>query len=185
MPDSWGPSSANPVPTTCSKTTITGTYSAVAPPFPTSTAQCVAAVTVPVTFWLIENTYYGENVYMTGNVSALGDWNASAGYSLNAGLYTSDENLWFATVKGLEPGVTMEYKFYKIEPGNSVTFEGGGRTGCMQFLQHVLWRLRSTRFGRPDVRARGPESVSAFKTLGYLMNIKLVERDFPCDPMTN
>ncbi|KAH2454292.1 hypothetical protein KXW63_004420 [Aspergillus fumigatus] len=125
MPDSWGPSSANPVPTTCSKTTITGTYSAVAPPFPTSTAQCVAAVTVPVTFWLIENTYYGENVYMTGNVSALGDWNASAGYSLNAGLYTSDENLWFATVKGLEPGVTMEYKFYKIEPGNSVTFEGG------------------------------------------------------------
>lgn len=142
-----GPSSANTVPTTCSKTTITGTYSAVAPPFPTSTAQCVAAVTVPVTFWLIENTYYGENVYMTGNVSALGDWNASAGYSLNAGLYTSDENLWFATVKGLEPGVTMEYKFYKIEPGNSVTFEGGENrvyavpTACPVAPQvHAVWQ---------------------------------------------
>ncbi|GFF68193.1 glucoamylase [Aspergillus lentulus] len=147
MPGSWGSSSANTVPTTCSKTTMAGTYSAVAPPFPTSTAHCVAAVTVPVTFWLIENTYYGENVYMTGNVSALGDWNASAGYSLNAGLYTSNENLWFATVKGLQPGVTIEYKFYKIEPDNSVTFEGGKNrvytvpTGCPVAPQvHAVWQ---------------------------------------------
>ncbi|KAF7157637.1 hypothetical protein CNMCM5623_002011 [Aspergillus felis] len=136
MPGSWGSSSANTVPTTCSTTTITGTYSAVAPPFPTSTTHCVPAVTVPVTFWLIENTYWGENVYMTGNVSALGNWNTSAGYSLNAGLYTSNENLWFATVKGLQPGVTIEYKFYKTEPDNSVTWEGGSNrvytvpTGC-------------------------------------------------------
>jgi glucoamylase len=147
MPGSWGSSSANTVPTTCSKTTMTGTYSAVAPPFPTSTAHCVPAVTVPVTFWLIENTYYGENVYMTGNVSALGDWNARAGYSLNAGLYTSNENLWFATVKGLQPGVTIEYKFYKIEPDNSVTFEGGKNrmytvpTGCPVAPQvHAVWQ---------------------------------------------
>jgi glucoamylase len=96
---------------------------------------------------LIENTYYGENVYMTGNVSALGDWNASAGYSLNAGLYTSNENLWFATVKGLQPGVTIEYKFYKIEPDNSVTFEGGKNrvytvpTGCPVAPQvHAVWQ---------------------------------------------
>jgi glucoamylase len=147
MPGSWGSSSANTVPTACSTTSVTGTYSAVAPPFPTSTAHCVPAVTVPVTFWLIENTYWGENVYMTGNVSALGNWNTSAGYSLNAGLYTSNENLWFATVKGLAPGVIIEYKFYKTEPDNSVTWEGGSNrvytvpAGCPVAPQvHAVWQ---------------------------------------------
>ncbi|GFF25184.1 glucoamylase [Aspergillus udagawae] len=147
MPGSWGSSSANTVPTACSTTTVTGTYSAVAPPFPTSTAHCVTAVTVPVTFWLTESTYWGENVYMTGNVSALGNWNTSAGYSLNAGLYTSNENLWFATVKGLAPGVIIEYKFYKTEPDNSVTWEGGSNrvytvpAGCPVAPQvHAVWQ---------------------------------------------
>ncbi|KAJ5560424.1 Glucoamylase [Penicillium frequentans] len=148
VPGSWGEKSANTVPTTCSASPVTGTYKAATSTFPTSTAGCVPATdVVPITFYLIENTYYGENVYMTGNISALGNWDTSDGLALDAGLYTETDNLWFGTLELVTAGTPFEYKYYKIEPNGTVTWESGDNrvsvvpTGCpIQPSLHDVWR---------------------------------------------
>lgn len=148
VPASWGETSANKVPSKCAASPVTGTYKAATATFPTSTAGCIPATdVVPVTFYLIENTYYGENVYMTGNVSALGNWDTSDGFALDAGLYTETDNLWFGSVELIEAGTAFEYKYYKIEPNGTVTWESGDNrvyvvpTGCpIQPNVHDVWR---------------------------------------------
>ncbi|KAJ5389659.1 Glucoamylase [Penicillium cataractarum] len=147
VPASWGEKSANAVPTTCSASPVTGTYQAVASAFPTSTGCVPATDVVPITFYLIENTFYGENVYMTGNVSALGNWDTSNGFPLTANLYTETDNLWFASVELIAAGTPFEYKYYKVEPNGTVIWESGDNrvyvapTGCpIQPNQHDVWR---------------------------------------------
>lgn len=147
VPASWGEKTANVVPSTCSASPVTGTYQVVASAFPTSKACVPATVVTPITFYLIENTFYGENVYMTGNISALGNWNTSAGFPLTANLYTQAENLWFASVELIPAGTPFEYKYYKVEPDNSIIWENGANrvyvapTGCpIQPNQHDLWQ---------------------------------------------
>lgn len=137
VPPSWDEKSANVVPTTCSASPVLGTYQAATSTFPTSTAGCVpATIVVPITFYLNETTFYGENVYVAGNISALGNWDTSNGFPLTAYLYTETDNLWFGTVEFVSAGTPFEYKFYKIEPDGSVIFEAGANrlytapTGC-------------------------------------------------------
>ncbi|CAI7618413.1 unnamed protein product [Penicillium glandicola] len=148
VPASWGERTANKVPTTCSASPVTGTYKAATSTFPTSSAGCIPATdVVPVTFYLIENTYYGENVYISGNVSALGSWDTSSGFALDAGLYTDTDNLWFGSVELWTAGTPFEYKYYKIEPNGTITWESGDNrvsvvpTGCaIQPNIHDVWR---------------------------------------------
>jgi glucoamylase len=86
-------------------------------------------------------------VYMTGNITELGNWDTSSGYPLVAYLYTESENLWFGSVEMIPPGTVFEYKYYKSEPDGSVTFEGGDNriytipTGCpIQPQVHDVWQ---------------------------------------------
>ncbi|KAJ5610328.1 glucan 1-4-alpha-glucosidase [Penicillium lagena] len=148
VPPSWGEKSANIVPSTCSASSVTGSYTAVTSTFPTSTAGCVPATdVVPIAFYLTESTSYGENIYIAGNISALGNWNTSDGFALSANLYTETDNLWFGSVELVSAGTPFEYKYYKIEPNNTVIWESGGNrvsvvpTGCpVQPNLHDVWR---------------------------------------------
>ncbi|EAW09113.1 putative glucan 1,4-alpha-glucosidase [Aspergillus clavatus NRRL 1] len=136
VPGSWGAGRANTVPATCKAVTVRGTYAVAKPPFPFSSTKCIPAKRVPVTFWLTASTYWGQNVFMTGNTTALGNWNTTAGYALSSALYTEANQLWVASVEELKPGETIEYRFYKVEPDRSITWESTKKrvytvpTGC-------------------------------------------------------
>jgi len=69
-PASWGADGSGPIPSTCQATSAMGTYAAAtaagAPPVST-------ACTVQVTFVVNASTTFGQNVYISGNVSALGN----------------------------------------------------------------------------------------------------------------
>lgn len=147
VPASWGEKSANVVPTTCSASPVTGTYQAATSVFPTATGCVPATSIVPITFYLTESTFYGENVYMAGNISALGNWDTNSGFPLTANLYTDSDHLWFASVELVPAGTPFEYKYYKVEPNGTVIWETGENrvyvapTGCpIQPSQTDVWR---------------------------------------------
>ncbi|KAI2792381.1 Glucoamylase [Penicillium oxalicum] len=147
VPPSWGAKSANKVPTTCSASPVVGTYKAPTATFSSKTKCIPAKDIVPITFYLIENTYYGENVFMSGNITALGNWDAKKGFPLTANLYTQDQNLWFASVEFIPAGTPFEYKYYKVEPNGDITWEKGPNrvfvapTGCpVQPHSNDVWQ---------------------------------------------
>ncbi|GAB7352423.1 hypothetical protein MBLNU459_g2842t1 [Dothideomycetes sp. NU459] len=151
VPASWGAASAA-LPSTCSsgsatgpcatatntawpstttvatgttKTTGTATTTGVsttAKTTTTATSSCATPTSVAVTFNEIETTTYGEEVYITGNLTSLGDWNTADGIELSASKYTSSNHLWYVTIN-LPPGTAISYKYYKIETSGSVTWE--------------------------------------------------------------
>ena len=148
VPASWGETSANAVPSVCSASPVTETYQAPTATFPTSTAGCVPATdVVPITFYLTETTQYGENVFIAGNISALGNWNTNNGFALSSALYTQSDNLWFGSLELVTAGTPFEYKYYKVESNGAVTWESGSNrvsavpTGCpIQPSVHDVWR---------------------------------------------
>ncbi|EEA23089.1 glycoside hydrolase 15 protein [Talaromyces marneffei ATCC 18224] len=129
VPASWGSSNANTVPTTCSGTSATGSYTSATntawPTAPTSSARpsCSAPAKVAVTFQEVVTTSFGQNVYLTGNISALGSWSTTAGKAvlLSAQDYRSAYNLWYVTLN-LPSGTAFEYKFFKNASG-TITWE--------------------------------------------------------------
>ena len=78
-------------------------------------AQIATAFNATVT------TYYGQNVFVVGNVAALGAWNPASAVALSS----ADYPVWRATVN-LPPGTAVEYKYVKKNPDGSVTWESGG-----------------------------------------------------------
>lgn len=103
--------SSSPSPTT---TTSTSTST-------TSTA-CTTATAVAVLFEELVTTTYGENVYLSGSISQLGDWNTDDAVALSAANYTSSNPLWYVTVT-LPVGTSFEYKFIKKEENGDVEWE--------------------------------------------------------------
>ncbi|RHZ59208.1 hypothetical protein CDV55_102012 [Aspergillus turcosus] len=134
VPPSWGASSANTVPSSCSMGSATGTYStATATSWPstltsgspgatTTTAPCTTPTSVAVTFDEIATTSYGENVYIAGSIPQLGNWDTSSAIPLSASEYTSSNNLWYVTVN-LPAGTTFQYKYFRKESDGSVVWE--------------------------------------------------------------
>lgn len=143
VPPSWGASSANSVPSSCSMGSATGTYSTpTATSWPTSltsgtaatstlpststasttTASCTIPTSVAVTFNEIATTSYGENVYIVGSISQLGNWNTSSAVPLSASKYTSTNNLWYATIN-LPAGSSFQYKYMRKESDGSIVWE--------------------------------------------------------------
>jgi glucoamylase len=134
VPPSWGASSANTVPSSCSMGSATGTYStATATSWPstltsgspgatTTTAPCTTPTSVAVTFDEIATTSYGENVYIAGSIPQLGNWDTSNAVPLSASKYTSSNNLWYVTVN-LPAGTTFQYKYFRKESDGSIVWE--------------------------------------------------------------
>jgi glucoamylase len=150
VPPSWGASSANTVPSSCSMGSATGTYStARATSWPstltsgspdsttttagsgttttttttsTTTTACTKPTSVAVTFDEIATTTYGENVYIVGSISQLGNWDTSSALPLSASKYTSSNHLWYATIN-LPAGTTFQYKYIRKESDGSIVWE--------------------------------------------------------------
>nr|AAB02927.1 glucoamylase precursor [Aspergillus awamori] len=104
--------------TSTSKTTTTASKTSTT----TSSTSCTTPTAVAVTFDLTATTTYGENIYLVGSISQLGDWETSDGIALSADKYTSSNPLWYVTVT-LPAGESFEYKFIRVESDDSVEWE--------------------------------------------------------------
>lgn len=148
VPPSWGETTASSVPSVCYATSATGTYSTATntawpstltsgtgatttTSTPTSTTSsststtsvaCVVPTAVAVTFDEIATTVYGENIYLTGSISQLGNWDTSKAVALSASQYTSSNHLWYATVS-LPAGTSFQYKFIRVSSSGKITWE--------------------------------------------------------------
>ncbi|SCL72117.1 carbohydrate-binding module family 20 domain-containing protein [Micromonospora peucetia] len=87
----------------------------------TETFRGDTAGPVAVSFHATATTNYGQNVYVVGNLPALGGWNPANAVALSP----ADYPIWRATVS-LPPNTSVEYKYLKKNPDGSVTWESGG-----------------------------------------------------------
>ena len=78
---------------------------------PNVTAPCVSTVR----FVLNATTYYGENVYITGDGTTLGNWDLDIAYPLLSSNYTAERPMWWADVPlDMAAGsgaTTVKYKY--------------------------------------------------------------------------
>jgi alpha-amylase len=65
-------------------------------------------------------TVFGQNVYISGNIAALGTWNTAAAVPLSSANYP----IWSATLN-LPPGTAVQYKYIKKDGAGTVIWEGG------------------------------------------------------------
>lgn len=73
--------------------------------------------TVAATFAVNAATVWGENVFVTGNTAALGNWNPAAAVALSSATYP----VWRGTVS-LPAGTSIQYKYIK-KNGSQVIWE--------------------------------------------------------------
>ncbi len=105
---------------------------------PTPPGQVGVSVNVSAT------TSWGQMVYVTGNVSALGNWNTNLGIPTDPATYP----IWKNRVN-LAAGATIQYKYYRKNDDGSVSWEsipgGGNRTmvtpasGSLVLNETVTW----------------------------------------------
>jgi alpha-amylase len=72
---------------------------------------------VPVTFEVNATTSWGQNVFVTGDTAALGNWNPASAVALSSASYP----VWRGTAS-LPAGTAVQYKYIKKE-GSSVVWE--------------------------------------------------------------
>jgi alpha-glucosidase len=82
---------------------------------PTATGNGIAT-----TFNVSAQTVFGENIFVVGNVPALGSWNTSQAVALSAAAYPT----WSGTIN-LSPATAIEYKYIKKNASGAVTWESG------------------------------------------------------------
>lgn len=152
VPASWGASTGDSLPGTCSSSAASGTYStATATSFPsnqtpissgsstntatsakpttTTTAKtsststaCTVATSVAVTFDEIVTTTYGETIKIAGSIPELGNWDTDSAPALSASYYTSSNHLWYYTVT-LAAGEIFQYKFINVATNGAISWE--------------------------------------------------------------
>ncbi|KAL4736807.1 glycoside hydrolase superfamily [Aspergillus similis] len=90
----------------------------------TSTTTCASATAtaIPVVFQERVQTAYGENIFLAGSISQLGNWDTTKAVALSAAQYTSTDPLWTVTVE-LPVGTSFEFKFLKKLQDGSVVWE--------------------------------------------------------------
>ncbi|KAJ4293534.1 hypothetical protein N0V90_008817 [Kalmusia sp. IMI 367209] len=121
---SWGAPSDPQIPGTCSAGSVKGTYKpAVDAGAPADSPAC----TYLVTFNVNATTFFGENVYLFGNSTDLGDWEVGDALGGSADDYTSSRPLWTFTVE-LPADAELQYKYLRKEPSGEVLYEDTDRT---------------------------------------------------------
>ncbi|WBB76040.1 alpha-amylase family glycosyl hydrolase [Micromonospora sp. WMMD1128] len=96
-------------------TPAAGTY-AVTGTFRGDTVSTAVATSFAVT----ATTTYGQNVFVVGDVAALGGWNPANAVALSPATYP----VWRATVD-LPPNTAVAYKYVRKNPDGTVTWESG------------------------------------------------------------
>jgi len=104
------------------------------------------ASTVTVTFNEIVTTAFGEEVYIVGSSSELGNWNTAAALHLDSSQYTDSNHLWFINI-ALPAGESFEYKYIVKETDGSIKWESDPNrsftvpTGCSTTdTENDTWR---------------------------------------------
>jgi alpha-amylase len=82
----------------------------------------IAAQTITTNINVNATTYWGQNVYVVGNIAELGNWSPGQAVPLSAAGYP----IWKGTVQ-LPPSTTIEFKYIKIDGGNVVWESGSNR----------------------------------------------------------
>jgi glucoamylase len=98
--------------------------------FDTLPAQCPNGTTCVsnVLFVVNATTYYGENIFLAGNVSQLGDWSINNARPLSASNYTSDRPEWYVQV-AFNGAETVDYVYVRQENcGQPYIWESTNRT---------------------------------------------------------
>lgn len=121
LPASWGAGSAHQVPSMCSASSATGTYTAAMntnwPKF-----SCTIATSVQVTFNVLASTFVGQDIFVVGSVAELGGWDTSKGVPLSANSYRDDIPLWYGSVE-LSEGTQLQYKYIRKEADGKIVWE--------------------------------------------------------------
>ncbi|TFK64214.1 glycoside hydrolase [Pluteus cervinus] len=73
---------------------------------------------VPVSFAQTATTTFGENIYVTGSIPQLGNWDPASSLLLGTASYP----VWTLTVN-IPPNTTFQYKFIRKETNGSVVWE--------------------------------------------------------------
>ncbi|NES38292.1 alpha-amylase [Micromonospora sp. PPF5-17] len=97
-------------------TPASGTYAVTE----TFRGDTVSTAPIATSFNATVTTYWGQNVFVVGNVAELGTWNPANAVALSS----ADYPVWRATVN-LPPNTAIEYKYLKKNPDGSVTWESG------------------------------------------------------------
>lgn len=97
----WGEPPNNVPPTTCSGT----------PPCNSKT-----------TFNVRATTSYGDNIYVTGQLTQLGNWSPGDAKLLSASRYSSSDPLWYAEID-IPAGTVFEYKYLRKTSSGQVVWE--------------------------------------------------------------
>ncbi|CAN8099723.1 unnamed protein product [Discula destructiva] len=126
-PRSWTTGLSHDVPATCSTDTVAGVYDpAIGAGAPPVTAESLCTSTVQ--FLVNATTYYGENVYLTGDSAELGQWNPLNSQTMESKNYTTERPLWYAEV-ALKAGDTFSYGYVKKQDcDRGYVFETVNRT---------------------------------------------------------
>lgn len=89
-------------------------------PSPTPSPTPAGATTANVTFSVNATTVWGQNVFVVGNVAALGSWNTANAKPLSSASYP----IWSATLS-LPANTAVEYKYIKKDGSGNVVWESG------------------------------------------------------------
>ncbi len=87
---------------------------------PTPVPTTPPSGSIAVTFNANATTVWGQNVYVVGNVSALGSWNTANAILLSSASYP----VWSKTIN-LPANTAIEYKYIKKDGSGNVTWESG------------------------------------------------------------
>lgn len=138
FPPSWT-QAVTPAPKTCSSDSVAGVYvPATAAGAPNVTIGCTSTVL----FVVNASTYYGENIYLTGNSSDLGKWDLNNAMPMQSSNYTDARPMWFAQVP-LTAGDIVTYKYAREQDcGQPWIWETVNRTlevpACVEGSTEVL-----------------------------------------------
>jgi glucoamylase len=121
---SWGSSNGKTVPDVCIASSVPGVYTpatgAGAPSIP-------GGCTILVTFNVNASTYFGENIYLTGNTVDLGNESPNDALPGSAIAYSAERPLWTFTVE-LPANSTVAYNYLRKESDGSYLYETLNRT---------------------------------------------------------
>jgi len=88
-------------------------------------SRCGEGVTVDCTFPIYHQTNWGENIFVVGNITELGNWDPYKGVALNAIQYTGANPLWDGGNANIAAGASFEYKFIQWGINGTLTWECG------------------------------------------------------------
>jgi len=108
-----------------------------------STTPTTNPAAVAATFNEYATTTSGTNVYVVGNISALGSWNTSNAVALSSAGYP----IWSGSVN-LPAGTAIEYKYIKKDSSGTVTWESNANrtttTGTSAVTLNNSWNVANT-----------------------------------------